>query len=73
MKVDGIFVQADGPGGGIITGLECSECGQRFFDGMSDGPRPRVLESGVEKFIQHADDEHKSTGGVIGVGRKAAA
>jgi uncharacterized radical SAM superfamily protein len=73
MKVDALFAEGDGPTGGKIEGLECSECGQRFFEEMSEGARPRVLESAVEKFVQHAEDEHQASGGVIGVKRGAAA
>jgi hypothetical protein len=73
MKVDGLFVEGTGPAGGKITGLECSECGECFFDQMSEEASPRVLESAVEKFIEHAEDAHQSTGGVIGVNRKGVA
>lgn len=73
MKVDGLFVEGTGPNGGKITGLECSECGECFFDQMSEEVPPRVLESAVEKFIEHAEDAHQSTGGVIGVKRKGVA
>jgi hypothetical protein len=73
MKVDGLFVEGTGPNGGKITGLECSECGECFFDQMSEEASPRVLESAVEKFIEHAEDAHQSSGGVIGVIRRGAA
>jgi hypothetical protein len=65
MKVDGIFIEAEGPGGEKITGLECSECGQEFFDAFSIGDSPRIVESAVAKFIEHADQEHHSDGGVF--------
>lgn len=73
MKVDGLFVEGNGPDGIKIKGLECSECGEQFFDQMSEEVPPRVLESAVEKFIQHAEDAHQSTGGVIGVNRRGVA
>lgn len=73
MKVDGLFFEGNGPGGGKITGLECSECGECFFDQMSEEVPPRVLESAVEKFIDHGEEAHQSTGGVIRVSRRGAA
>ena len=65
MKVDALSVKSFDAKGQEITGLECSECGQRFFDEIREDQR--ISESGVEKFIQHAEDEHQSSGGVIGV------
>jgi hypothetical protein len=65
VKVDGLFIKSQSPDGRPILGLECSQCGQRFFDELSAGPKPVVLQSAVEKFVDHANDEHKTTGGVI--------
>jgi hypothetical protein len=73
MKVDGLFVEGTGPNGGKITGLECSECGECFFDQMSERTPSLTVESSVQKFLEHAEDEHQSTGGVIGVTRRGAA
>ena len=65
MKVDGYFVEVDTPDG-KQTCLECAVCSERFFDRVSRGVYPRVLESGVSKFIDHANNLHGSTGGTIG-------
>jgi len=72
MKVNAIFVETNGPEGRRVA-LECSVCGIRFFDRMSRGEHPRVLESGVSQFIDHAENAHQSTGGTIRVPRKAVA
>jgi hypothetical protein len=66
MKVDCLFIEAKGPDGKTVMAAEYSECGELFFDQMSEGPNRRVLESGVTKFIDHANEVHQSTGGVIG-------
>jgi hypothetical protein len=70
MKVDAISVEGEGPDGQKITGLECSECGQKFFDEFSVGSSPQLIEGAVEKFIEHADQDHHSSGGVIGGKRR---
>jgi hypothetical protein len=66
MKVDCLFIEAEGPDGKTVMAAKCSECGELFFDQMSEGEHSRVLESGVTKFIDHANEIHQSTGGVIG-------
>jgi hypothetical protein len=73
MKVDGLFVEGTGPAGGKIIGLGCSECGECFFDQMSEKYPSLVVESSVQKFLEHAEDAHQSTGGVIGVNRRGVA
>lgn len=73
MKVDGLFVEGTGPAGGKIIGLECSECGEQFFDQMSEESPSLIVERADQKFIQHAEDAHQSSGGVIGVNRRGAA
>lgn len=70
MKVDALPITGEGPKGEEILGLECSECGQEFFDAITEEGSPRVIESAVAKFIEHADQEHHSTGGVIGGKRR---
>lgn len=65
MKVDAL------PIGNPVKGFEYSECAAQFFDEVSESGI--VLESAIEKFIQHADDEHQSTGGVIQIKRRAVA
>lgn len=71
MKVDALPIVGKGPQGELIEGLECSECGQEFFDAVTEEIPPRMVESAVAKFIDHADQDHHSTGGVIGGGRRA--
>ena len=44
---------------------------RELFDRVSKGAKPRLLESGISKAIEHAELVHKSTGGVVG-SRKAA-
>lgn len=70
MKVDAIPIVAEGPNGERFEGHECSECGQEFFDVISDETPPRIIERAVENFIQHADEKHHSDGGVIGGSRR---
>jgi hypothetical protein len=73
MKVDGLFLEGTGPDGGKIIGLECSECGECFFDQMWEKYPSLVVEGADQKFLEHAEDAHQSTGGVIGVIRRGAA
>jgi hypothetical protein len=61
MKVNFLFIEEHGR-----VGVECSACGDRFFDRLSKGAHPRMLESGISTAITHANSLHRSTGGVIG-------
>jgi len=61
VKVNFPFIEENGR-----VGVECSACGQRFFDRMSKGARSRMLQSGISVAIDHANSRHRSTGGVIG-------
>ena len=75
MKVDALIITGKAPDGQVISGLECSECGQEFFDAITEDvfspdSSLRIVESAVAKFIDHADQEHHSTGGVIGGARR---
>lgn len=59
-KVDCYFIEEDGKVGG-----ECSECHAKFFDRMSKGEHPRMLESGIGQFLEHAKVAHHSSGGIF--------
>jgi hypothetical protein len=41
-------------------GVECSACGDRFFDLKSKGVRPRLLTSCIELAVAHAKEKHDS-------------
>lgn len=41
-------------------GVECSACGDRFFDLKSKGVRPRLLTSCIELAVAHAKEKHES-------------
>ena len=41
-------------------GVECSACGDRFFDVKSKGVRPRLLTSCIELAVAHAKEKHES-------------
>lgn len=47
-------------------GAECEACGEKFFDRLSKGAHPRVLESGISAAIEHAKMVHQSNGGTLG-------
>lgn len=70
-KVDLFFVEEAGPDGKRV-GVQCSACPERFFDRLSEGPRSRLLESGIPKAIEHARRVHQSDGGVMGTERRSA-
>jgi hypothetical protein len=65
MKVDAIPITAETETGETIPGLECSACGEEFFDIVTVEAFPRIVETAVAQFIKHADHEHHSTGGVF--------
>jgi hypothetical protein len=65
MKVNCAFVDEVGPKGKRVA-AECSVCGDRFYDQFSDDPAPRILVSGIQLFIDHANDVHHATGGILG-------
>lgn len=73
MRVNALSVKAKSLSGETTEGLECSECGQRFFDTMSDVTPRQILQSAITTFIDHADHEHHSVGGIIGLERRIAA
>ena len=60
MKVDALEITGQGPHGEAIEGHACSECGREFFDALSSEGIPQVVETSVQKFIRHADEEHHS-------------
>jgi hypothetical protein len=68
--VNFIFVEVADAKQGKKFGVECDACGERFFDRVSIGANPRVLESGVSLAIEHAKKVHQSTGGRVGAKRK---
>jgi hypothetical protein len=70
VKVNFAFVEDSDPTAGKRIGVECDVCRRRFFDLFSGGIRPRLLESGISAAIRHAEAEHQSTGGMVGL-RKA--
>jgi hypothetical protein len=61
MKVNFYFVKQAGK-----TAVECSACGQLFFDSMSEGHWPRVIESAIPKATR-ASSTH-SHGGIFSTG-----
>jgi hypothetical protein len=67
VKMDLYMIEEDDPGGGKRYGVQCSACPEKFFDRMSKGKHPRVLDSGVVRAIEHARTVHKSEGGKITV------
>jgi hypothetical protein len=71
MKVNFVFIVEDDDTEptGKKYGVECDACGDRFFDRMSRGVHPRMLESGIPIAINHANTVHQSTGGVVGAAR----
>lgn len=58
---------------GDKVGVECGACGEKFFDRMSHprkpGVKPRMLESGIPRAIEHSKTVHNSTGGQMGMDR----